>query len=363
MTQKQFERGLSAALIVIALAFFAVSAEAQYTPVPSVKTQYFNGSVPCNGCKLYTYSAGTTTPLATYTDYSGGTPNANPVVLDSSGYGSIFLASGSAYKLKLTTSADVLIWTVDQISGYCPSTTCAVNGLTVTNGLLVSGSTLTVQTSATSGLGITSSSTGTGSTIAGYFRAGSATGVALQAQNSNATGDAFEVLSTVGTCCIFKVNPTSGTTISSAATISTSLSINGGTALTTTNQTGTGSLVLATAPSISAPAITGNMTYANTTPVANLTTGPTTYGLTGTQATNSHIVIGGTTLVSGTPSTASITLTGSAVFTSSGSYKCSVTNETTAADPLKITYTSGSQFTVTGPNTVTDGFSIVCIGN
>jgi hypothetical protein len=71
--------------------------------------------VPLSGGKVYTYAAGTTTPQATYTDYTGATPNANPVILDSRGEAAIWLGSAS-YKFKLTDANDVEIWVVDYIS-------------------------------------------------------------------------------------------------------------------------------------------------------------------------------------------------------------------------------------------------------
>lgn len=88
------------------------------TLTPSAKQQFFdaNGN-PLAGGKLYTYAAGTTTPLATYTDAGGGTPNANPVILNSRGEANIWLGS-AVYKFKLTTSADSEIWTVDNIASY-----------------------------------------------------------------------------------------------------------------------------------------------------------------------------------------------------------------------------------------------------
>ncbi len=72
-----------------------------------------NGA-PLNGGKLYTYGAGGTTPLATYTDSTGGTPNANPVVLDSTGSANVWLTT-AAYKLSLTDSLGNSQWTVDNI--------------------------------------------------------------------------------------------------------------------------------------------------------------------------------------------------------------------------------------------------------
>lgn len=85
---------------------------------PQPKLQFFdaNGD-PLAGGKLYSYAAGTTTPLATYTDYGGGTANANPVVLNSRGEASVWLTPSSRYKLKLTTATDVDVWTVDDVGG------------------------------------------------------------------------------------------------------------------------------------------------------------------------------------------------------------------------------------------------------
>jgi len=110
---------------------------------------------------------------------------------------------------------------------------------------------------------------------------------------------------------------------------------------------------------------TGTAPYVatSTTPVTNLTTVPTTYNAAGTQQVNVHIVADSSSLVSGTPSTKVITLAGAAVFTSNASYKCAVSNTTNPANSLAITYTDGSHFTITGPNTVSDSFSFNCVGN
>lgn len=79
--------------------------------------QFFddNGD-PLAGGKLYTYEAGTSTPKATYTDAGGGTPNANPVVLDAAGRATVFLSG--AYKFTLKTSADVLVKETNNITAF-----------------------------------------------------------------------------------------------------------------------------------------------------------------------------------------------------------------------------------------------------
>lgn len=88
------------------------------TLTPSPKMQFFdaNGN-PLVGGKLYTYAAGTTTPLATYTDSTGGTPNTNPVILNARGEASVWLGS-SPYYMELKDSTDALIWTADNISSF-----------------------------------------------------------------------------------------------------------------------------------------------------------------------------------------------------------------------------------------------------
>ena len=99
---------------------------------PSPKLQFFdaNGN-PLVGGKLYSYAAGTTTPLATYADYNGSTTNTNPVILDSRGEADVWLSS-SYYKLKLTDSNNVEIWTVDHMGGFATmaDVTAAINALT-----------------------------------------------------------------------------------------------------------------------------------------------------------------------------------------------------------------------------------------
>ena len=91
------------------------------SPVGGVAAQFFdNNGVPLSGGFLYTYAAGTSTPQATYTSSNGGTPQANPIVLDSSGRvpsGEIWLTDGLQYKFVLQNANAVLIGTYDNIIG------------------------------------------------------------------------------------------------------------------------------------------------------------------------------------------------------------------------------------------------------
>ena len=93
--------------------------------MPNGKQQYFsNAGIPLVGGKVYTYAAGTTTPLATYTDSGGGTPNTNPVILDSRGEASIFFDTAN-YKIVLKDSADATIWTQDNLVGNAAASALA----------------------------------------------------------------------------------------------------------------------------------------------------------------------------------------------------------------------------------------------
>ena len=83
---------------------------------PNPKVQFFAADgTPLVGGKLYSYVAGTTTPLATYINYAGVTANTNPVILDSRGEANVWL-DNVLYKLALYDANDALIWTVDNVS-------------------------------------------------------------------------------------------------------------------------------------------------------------------------------------------------------------------------------------------------------
>lgn len=74
---------------------------------------------PASGYKVYTYVAGSSTAQATYTDQTGATPQANPIVLNSRGEPAspIWLTSGIEYKFVLKTDADVDVRTIDDVGG------------------------------------------------------------------------------------------------------------------------------------------------------------------------------------------------------------------------------------------------------
>ena len=83
--------------------------------LPNIKPQFFDvDGNPLVGGKLHSYASGTSSPIATYSDYQALIPNTNPIILDSNGEANVYLADGS-YKFILTDSEDVTRWTVDNI--------------------------------------------------------------------------------------------------------------------------------------------------------------------------------------------------------------------------------------------------------
>ena len=100
------------------------------SPVGGVAAQFFdNSGNPLTGGKLYTYTAGTTTPAVTYTSSNGVTAHTNPIVLDAAGRvpnsGEVWLTDGLQYKFLLKDANDVTIATYDNISGISSASTAA----------------------------------------------------------------------------------------------------------------------------------------------------------------------------------------------------------------------------------------------
>ena len=73
---------------------------------------------PLSGGKLFFYDAGTTNSRTVYSDAAGTVAQSQPVVLDSAGRlsSSVYIPTGS-WKFLLTTSADVTVYTEDNIEG------------------------------------------------------------------------------------------------------------------------------------------------------------------------------------------------------------------------------------------------------
>lgn len=73
-----------------------------------------DGSVNAGG-KLWTYENDLTTPKTTWSDEAMTTPNSNPVILDASGRSLTDIWMLGEYGVKMTTAADVVLWTRNQV--------------------------------------------------------------------------------------------------------------------------------------------------------------------------------------------------------------------------------------------------------
>lgn len=115
--------------ILVYAALAALGAASIKAQNPAIIPEFYftdNNGLPLAGGKLCTYVAGTTTPQATYTN-SSGTPNANPIILDSAGRASIWMGAAS-YKFVLLTpgsdgtcSTGSTLWTQDNVNLNPPS--------------------------------------------------------------------------------------------------------------------------------------------------------------------------------------------------------------------------------------------------
>ena len=89
------------------------------SPVGNAQQFFDNTGLPLNGGLIYTYQAGSSTALATYTDINGTTANTNPIVLDSSGRtpSEIWLTYGYNYKFVVKNASGSTLGTYDNLYG------------------------------------------------------------------------------------------------------------------------------------------------------------------------------------------------------------------------------------------------------
>jgi hypothetical protein len=109
-------------------------------PSPYLTVLDGNGS-PVPGARIYTYAAGTTTPIATYTDAALSVANHNPIIADAAGRYTAYLIPGTGYLFDIQSSTGSSIDTVDNILGV-PSSASTIDiagtaGVAITSGQTV----------------------------------------------------------------------------------------------------------------------------------------------------------------------------------------------------------------------------------
>ena len=91
--------------------------------LPPLPEQYFDDDgLPLAGGMLETFQAGTSTPLAAYTDSTGTVAAENPWLLDDAGRGVLWLALGVAYKVRVSDRHAVPLWELDPLTLPAPLT-------------------------------------------------------------------------------------------------------------------------------------------------------------------------------------------------------------------------------------------------
>lgn len=123
-----------------------------YTISPIGNDQFFdsNGNLLVGG-KIFTYLAGTSTKVATYTDILGSANHTNPIVLNASGIppSPIYLLAGASYKFVLAPADDTdppssPIYTWDNISTIDPTALLLEQWITGTTPTYISATSFSV---------------------------------------------------------------------------------------------------------------------------------------------------------------------------------------------------------------------------
>jgi hypothetical protein len=129
-------RHLGLVALIVCLVIPQVHAQTVQLPPWSHQQFLSSAGVPLAGACIGTFAAGTTTPLATFTDSTGLTPNANPTIADAGGFVNLWLQSGAAYKFIVTSAGGVncasgtLQWTLDGITVASSSSSGTATALT-----------------------------------------------------------------------------------------------------------------------------------------------------------------------------------------------------------------------------------------
>ena len=87
------------------------------SPVGNGQQFFDNNGIPNAGGLIYTYQAGSSTLLTTYTTVNGTIANTNPIVLDAYGRtpSQIWMQTGYSYKFVIQTASAVTLQTLDNL--------------------------------------------------------------------------------------------------------------------------------------------------------------------------------------------------------------------------------------------------------
>jgi hypothetical protein len=94
------------------------------SPIGNGITFFGTTGLPLASGQIFTYQAGSSTPLTTYTDNSGLIPNTNPIILGTDGKipSELWLTEGYNYKFVVQDANSTIVKTYDNIYGIPTST-------------------------------------------------------------------------------------------------------------------------------------------------------------------------------------------------------------------------------------------------
>jgi hypothetical protein len=112
------------------------------SPVGNGQQFFDNNGIPNAGGLIYTYQAGSSTLLTTYTTVNGTIANTNPIVLDAYGRtpSEIWMQTGYSYKFVIQTSDAVTLQTLDNLYPILQNSAATVDPFTTGMIIIWSGS-------------------------------------------------------------------------------------------------------------------------------------------------------------------------------------------------------------------------------
>jgi hypothetical protein len=118
------------------------------SPVGNGQQFFDNNGLPLAGGLIYTYQAGSSTLLTTYTTVNGTIANTNPIVLDAYGRtpSEVWMQTGYSYKFIIQTSAAVTLQTLDNLYGILQAAPVVTPSIPTGGIILWSGSLGSVPT-------------------------------------------------------------------------------------------------------------------------------------------------------------------------------------------------------------------------
>lgn len=118
------KRPLCAVLALLALGYGAPSLSANSGQLVNVRQQFINASgAPLASGAVYLYQAGTSTPVTSYQDPALTIANTNPIILDSNGMASIWLAPGNYREVVADSLGNQLFDGTTSTTAYATSLT------------------------------------------------------------------------------------------------------------------------------------------------------------------------------------------------------------------------------------------------